>query len=150
MDIAHQSASLRCVASATDKLVNLMSNFSFSPAPSPHLVPAASFTSLKNRISHSPTPIRKTKSAMLFHKSNTPPVKVPTEISPLKYVLHRAHVRKMEGVSICADKPESDTPPPPSSLLRKGMRNPFAPPSPDRGSGGSTTPAAVTGSPLAK
>lgn len=126
-------AGLRRVASATDKLISLVTTFDFSPSPAKgRLGGMSSYTSLKNRMSNSPTPIRKVQSAMLFNKASASPVKPPTKtISPLKLVLQKAHVRKMEGVSVFGEKPVGLEP---TSLVKKGMRNPFAPPSPERGS----------------
>ena len=131
---------LRRVASATDKLISLVSA-EFSPRCSPGtatLANMASFSSLKDA---SPTPIRRTQSAMLAGSTKTAqtPPRPASQLNPIKMVLERARVRKMEGVSMTVAEP--GTPPKHNSLVKSGMRNVFAPPSPVKSSSPQSRPS---------
>jgi hypothetical protein len=125
---------LRRVASATDKLISLVSS-EFSPACSPTtatLANMASFSSLKGDAT--PTPVRRAQSVLLIGSSPkkvTPP-RPTSQLSPIKLALERARVRKLEGISMVANEPglPPNTPPRHHSLVKSGMRNVFAPPSP--------------------
>ncbi|WVR09430.1 hypothetical protein IAU60_006497 [Kwoniella sp. DSM 27419] len=115
------------VSSATDRLLDLVTYVDFSPASassgSPAVHKVGSHQSLRPGFNGSPTPIRKVQSAVLASKISGSSLK-PTKqnVSPLKLALHRAQ--------IASNNIRSDTSPLRTSLVRKGMRNIFAPPSP--------------------
>ncbi|WVF67509.1 hypothetical protein IAT40_002265 [Kwoniella sp. CBS 6097] len=118
---------LRRVASATDKLFNLVTCLEFSPTSSrsPTLHHMGSYSSLRQGFNGSPTPVRRIRSAMLSQKASGSSLRPPsTNVSPLKVALRRAQA--------AANHKTDDTvaSPPRESLVRKGMRNVFAPPSP--------------------
>ncbi|WVQ79720.1 hypothetical protein IAT38_001820 [Cryptococcus sp. DSM 104549] len=139
-----RDAGLRRVASATDKLLNLVTDFSFSPASSnsPTLRLMSSTNSLRQGFNGSPTPIRKVRSAMLGNKASGSSLRPPGSagVSPLKMALHRKQaLQKGEGeVEMLGEKGTGKRKgkavevesPPRQSMVRKGMRNIFAPPSP--------------------
>lgn len=131
--------SLRRVASATDRLLNLVSHFEHTSSASPassssqSLMPMSSLQSLRDGPNASPTPLRRFRSAMLSTKRSSSPIKSTGSISPLKLALHRAQVaaRKESAEAVSATPPvAAPTELPKSSLVKKGMRNIFAPPSP--------------------
>lgn len=136
------------MASATDKLLSLVSHFNFSPAgtvspsprpsPRPHTVEImespASITSTVLQEVHgsSPTPMRRIKSAMLASKSSTITLKQGSpQVSPLRLALHQAQVAAHQRISptgsplkkITASAGTQD-----AKVSQK--RNVFAPPSP--------------------
>ncbi|ORX38363.1 hypothetical protein BD324DRAFT_620565 [Kockovaella imperatae] len=131
-DISH-------VASATDKLYDLVEHCNFSPAPTVGVSPAStsdqpSLTSIE--VDGSPTPMRRVRSAVLTSKkSKDSPMRSGTNISPLKLALHRsqmAHTTGNQGNKAKKARPVSSPAdsPPRTSMVKKGMRNIFAPPSP--------------------
>ncbi|OCF39113.1 hypothetical protein I317_07096 [Kwoniella heveanensis CBS 569] len=118
---------LRRVASATDKLFNLVTCLDFSPTSSrsPTLHHMGSLNSLRQGFNGSPTPVRRIRSAMLSQKASGSSLKPPSiNVSPLKFALQRAQAAASHKSN------EPFTSPPRESLVRKGMRNVFAPPSP--------------------
>ncbi|WWD19225.1 hypothetical protein CI109_103683 [Kwoniella shandongensis] len=126
-----RSDGLHHVAAATHKLLNLVTELDFSPAstnsPTVHL--ATSTDSLRQAFNGSPTPVRRIKSAMLSNKASSTSLKPSSaNVSPLKLALHRSQlIRKVKSRETSA----ATTPSPPrQSMVRKGMRNIFAPPSP--------------------
>ncbi|WWC90533.1 uncharacterized protein L201_005469 [Kwoniella dendrophila CBS 6074] len=128
-EIPARDPSLRRVASATDKLFNLVSCLDFSPASnnSPALRRMGSNASLEQAAAGSPTPIRRVRSAMLSNKASGSSLKPPsTNVSPLKLALHREQVAANQTQKVSPVSPS----PPRESLVRKGMRNIFSPPSP--------------------
>ncbi|ORY35692.1 hypothetical protein BCR39DRAFT_27980 [Naematelia encephala] len=128
---------LQHVASATDKLSTLLSRFERTPGRSPS-VPSShpsleemvSFSSNQRSPSASPTPFRRTRSAVLTTRASGSPLKLgKANISPLKLALHRAH--KMASQEVMRSKPPiSSRTVQPMSMVKQGMRNVFAPPSP--------------------
>ncbi|KAK6910839.1 hypothetical protein I203_104873 [Kwoniella mangroviensis CBS 8507] len=115
------------VASATDKLFTLVSCLDFSPASSnsPTLHHMGSHNSLRKRLNGSPTPVRRVRSAMLANKASSSSLKPPSvNVSPLKLALHRAQAAANH------QKELGPSSPPRESMVRKGMRNIFSPPSP--------------------
>ncbi|WVW85433.1 hypothetical protein I302_107471 [Kwoniella bestiolae CBS 10118] len=126
-EILRRDPSLRRVASATDKLFTLVSCLDFSPASSnsPTLHHMGSLNSLRKGLNGSPTPVRRVRSAMLTTKASGSSLKPPSvNVSPLKFALHRAQAAANHKI---IPNPVS---PPRESLVRKGMRNIFSPPSP--------------------
>ncbi|WVQ72025.1 hypothetical protein IAR50_001569 [Cryptococcus sp. DSM 104548] len=132
---------IRRVTSATDKLLNLVHAFDFSPASSnsPTLHHMSSSNTLRADVNGSPTPLRKVRSAMLGRPSSNSLKPSSANISPLKLALNRsqaaANSLKFKDAPELAEKPVEETmasspSPPRQSLVRKGMRNIFAPPSP--------------------
>ncbi|KAK4686250.1 hypothetical protein P7C73_g3889, partial [Tremellales sp. Uapishka_1] len=127
-----ESDELEHVASATDKLFNLVSCLDFSPSPSnssphaPSLGQMASLTSLKDTPNGSPTPMRRIRSAMLSQKPSGSPLR---SVSPLKLAIKQARAAN--------NKQTSTSPSHEKSLVKKGMRNIFAPPTPERMTPGS-------------
>ncbi|WWC63483.1 uncharacterized protein I303_106086 [Kwoniella dejecticola CBS 10117] len=118
-EVSRRDPSLRRVASATDKLFNLVSCLEFSPASSNS--PTIHRMGSRNSFNGSPTPVRRVRSALLSSKVSVSSLKPPSvNISPLKIALHRAQAAANQ-------QPMS---PPRESLVRKGMRNIFSPPSP--------------------
>ncbi|WWD02210.1 hypothetical protein V865_000248 [Kwoniella europaea PYCC6329] len=114
------------VASATDKLFTLVSCLDFSPASSnsPTLHHMGSHNSLRKGLNGSPTPVRRVRSAMLANKASGSSPRPPSvNVSPLKLALHRAQ-------AAANHKKELEPSSPRESLVRKGMRNIFSPPSP--------------------
>lgn len=135
LDVADSIGGLRRVASATDKLLSLVHVFDFSPVSSnsPTLHLSSSSTSLRQGFDGSPTPIRKIRSAVLIKRPNANCLRSPSvNVSPLKLPLHRSQAAANKDVQ--AKTPErSETiidSSPRQSMVRKGMRNIFAPPSP--------------------
>ncbi|XAO25951.1 hypothetical protein I312_104784 [Cryptococcus bacillisporus CA1280] len=126
---------LRRVASATDKLLSLVHVFDFSPVSSnsPTLHLSSSSTSLRQGFDGSPTPIRKIRSAVLIKRPSANCLRPPSvNVSPLKLALHRSQAVANKDVQAKTPK-RSETiidSPPRQSMVRKGMRNIFAPPSP--------------------
>lgn len=109
--------------------------FDFSPvssnSPTVHL--SSSSTSLRQGFDGSPTPIRKVRSAVLIKRPSANCLRPPSaNVSPLRLALHRSQAAANKDVQ--AKTPErSETitdSPPRRSMVRKGMRNIFAPPSP--------------------
>ena len=116
----------------------------FSPAlptPSDNASPPAppSLASLEG--DGSPTPMRRTRSAVLTsRKSASSPLRAA--LSPLKLALHRSHAAT-QGQSnslgratkhmFARDRPATTGSPLKTSMVRKGMRNIFAPPTPPHG-----------------
>ena len=135
------------MASATDKLSALVL-IDFSPAPDTpsdngSLAAPPSTTSLDA----SPTPIRRARSVVLTNKkSASSPLKANASISPLKFALHRSQLAKGAeqqgspsgknarsfGSKRKVQRPTAPSPPRTTSMVRKGMRNIFAPPTPPR------------------
>ncbi|WVQ95117.1 hypothetical protein IAU59_002211 [Kwoniella sp. CBS 9459] len=126
--IAEPQHGLRRVASATDKLFNLVTCLEFSPTSSrsPTLHHMGSHNSLRQGLNGSPTPIRRIRSAMLSQKASGSSLKPPpsANASPLKMALRRAQAAANHNTDGMFASP------PRESLVRKGMRNVFAPPSP--------------------
>lgn len=92
----------------------------------------SSLSSLRHSPSDSPTPFRKTKSAVLAKRKGPSPVK-PTSrnVSPLKLALQRAHAKALHlAAPTPPPKAKASGSPLKNSLVKKGMRNVFAPPSP--------------------
>ncbi|WWC71395.1 uncharacterized protein I206_105350 [Kwoniella pini CBS 10737] len=111
--------SLRRVASATDKLFTLVSCLDFSPASSAS--PTIRRMESKTSFNGSPTPVRRVRSVMLTSKASGSSLRPPcVNVSPLKLALHRAQ----------AAANHKNISPPRESLVRKGIRNVFSPPSP--------------------
>ena len=136
---------LRRVASANDKLSALVS-LDFSPAPNtPSDVDSLAPPSLAS-LDASPTPVRRIRSAVLTKKKSAgSPLKANANISPLKLALHRAQVNKVNKKKTPPSTLRSSSALPkydnindmldsamPTSMVRKGMRNIFAPPTPPR------------------
>ena len=171
MLFAHEEVGdLRRVASATDKLFNLVS-LDFSPISTPSDKASLATPSLAS-LDGSPTPIRRIRSAVITTKRSLhSPISPGTNISPLKLSLHRslvsaigkdpksitgnksvkvAHlckasqsfkaepITKTEPVQSLSLSPVS--PPKSTSLVKKGMKNIFAPPTPPRQPKFSTAP----------
>ncbi|WRT68579.1 uncharacterized protein IL334_005557 [Kwoniella shivajii] len=110
----------------TDKLLNLVSCLDFSPgsSASPTLHHKGSYNSIHQGLNGSPTPVRRLRSAMLSTQSSGSSLRPPAgNVSPLKVALCRAQA----AINHKADVPVS---PPRDSMVRKGMRNIFAPASP--------------------
>ncbi|KAL7422489.1 hypothetical protein Q5752_003137 [Cryptotrichosporon argae] len=120
------------VTSATSQLFDLLTTCNFSATSSPasvyrrSLAMTSSMQSLRGAAQsiESPTPVRKSRSAFALGKGaqrRSSPVK---RASPLKNVLHR-------GTDAAASpSPKAATQESPVSMVKKGMRNIFAPPSP--------------------
>jgi serine/arginine repetitive matrix protein 2 len=135
-------APLHYVTSATDRLVDLVTHFEPSPSStpgiktiaqgiSPALAEMASNSSMSASVHASPTPMRRTRSALLTNRLTvkaSPLKNGNNNVSPLKAALARA-------ITI-ANSPAQQIRPPPrtspmkTSLVQAGMRNIFAPPSP--------------------
>ena len=134
---ADDQGDLSSAAAATSQLLNLVTTFDFSPSShasginsrKPSLAAMSSFASLREGFNGSPTPIRKIKSAMLSEKISGSPLREHGNVSPLKLALHRAQVsnKASPDVSTPTAKPTAAST---TSLVKKGMRNIFAPPSP--------------------
>ncbi|KAK8854634.1 hypothetical protein IAR55_003373 [Kwoniella newhampshirensis] len=119
---------LNHVAAATHKLLHLVSDLDLSPASSnsPTVQITKSTNSLRQVFNSSPTPIRRIRSAMLTSKASSSSLKPSSaNVSPLELALHRSQVPS--GLQKTA---QQSTSPPRQSMVRKGMRNIFAPPSP--------------------
>jgi serine/arginine repetitive matrix protein 2 len=122
---------LRRVASATDKLVDLVTGFDFSPVSRKTITPMDSLSSIAETIKEahegSPTPMRKVKSAVLSIRGVSPMRHGPN-VSPLKLALHRKQLeapsrevlRKRSSQNIFA--PASPLPPMPVNN-NVGMRS---------------------------
>ncbi|TYJ53515.1 hypothetical protein B9479_005846 [Cryptococcus floricola] len=139
-EVPKNQGGIRRVTSATDKLLNLVHAFDFSPASSrsPTLHHMSSSNTLRADVNGSPTPLRKVRSAMLGRPSANSLKPSSANISPLKLALNRsqaaANSLKFRKAPELAENPAETMAPTPSpprqSLVRKGMRNIFAPPSP--------------------
>jgi serine/arginine repetitive matrix protein 2 len=83
---------LRRVASATDKLVDLVTAFEFSPVSRKTITPMESLSSIAETIKEahdgSPTPMRKVKSGVLSIRGASPMRQGPN-VSPLRLAIHR-------------------------------------------------------------
>jgi len=113
---------LRRVASATDKLVDLVTGFDFSPVSRKTITPMESLSSIAETIKDahegSPTPMRRVESAVLSVRGVSPMRHGPN-VSPLKLALYRKQLeapsrevlRKKSSKNIFA--PASDLPPMP-------------------------------------
>lgn len=130
---------LSSAAAATSQLLNLVTTFDFSPSShisgvnsrKPSLAAMSSFASLREGFNGSPTPIRKIKSAMLSEKISGSPLREHGNVSPLKLALHRSQVSNRPSPSPKVSTPNvSPGVATTTSLVKKGMRNIFAPPSP--------------------
>lgn len=105
---------LRRVASATDKLVDLVTGFDFSPVSRKTITPMESLSSIAETIKEahdgSPTPMRKVKSGVLSIRGASPMRQGPN-VSPLKLALHRKQL----------EAPSREV------LRKKSSKNVFAP-----------------------
>lgn len=116
-------------------MLSLVHVFDFSPVSSnsPTLHLSSSSTSLRQGFDGSPTPIRKIRSAVLIKRPSANCLRPPSvNVSPLKLALHRSQAVANKDVQAKTPK-RSETiidSPPRQSMVRKGMRNIFAPPSP--------------------
>lgn len=94
---------------------------------------SSSSTSLRQGFDGSPTPIRKIQSAVLIKRPSANCLRPPSvNVSPLKLDLHRSQAAANKDVQAkTPERPETiiDSPTR-QSMVRKGMRNIFAPPSP--------------------
>lgn len=94
---------------------------------------SSSSTSLRQGFDGSPTPIRKIQSAVLIKRPSANCLRPPSvNVSPLKLDLHRSQAGANKDVQAkTPERPETiiDSPTR-QSMVRKGMRNIFAPPSP--------------------
>jgi serine/arginine repetitive matrix protein 2 len=116
---------LRRVASATDKLVDLVTGFDFSPVSRKTIIPMDSLSSIAETIKEahegSPTPMRKVKSGVLSIRGVSP-LRHGPNVSPLKLALHRKQLeapsrevlRKRSSQNIFA--PASPIPPMPVNV----------------------------------
>nr|ODN86162.1 hypothetical protein L203_04280 [Cryptococcus depauperatus CBS 7841] len=120
----HKESGLRRVASATDKLLNLVHVFDSSPT-SRQGSSSHPMTSVGSRhINHSPIPLRKARSGLLDRQSNN------SSLRPLKYTKPlEFEGRQTTGVALEPIKPHAVSPPR-NTMVREGIRNIFAPPSP--------------------
>ena len=119
-------------------LFDLVAHNEFSPAGSS---PASTATSPPSSMSAdgSPTPMRRVKSAVLTHKkSAASPLRPGTNISPLRFALHQSQLADQLGQGRKGQRPHSSPASSPlrMSMVKKGMKNIFAPPAHERGQEG--------------